>query len=321
MYRLTCSIEIRCSEGVLRLSHASEIEIKKDAGVLCDTLRLTLPKIIRWRGAERNPIRRGDEIRVWLGYNDRNRLAFVGLVRKIEPHTPMVIEAQDMMCRYQTVDAKKKAYTSTTLNTLLKDQGVDCVIKGTQSVGAYRVECNTVSELLSSLHRQGIRSMMRIGGSDEPTMYSGLIISPPDVRTFLADERTIADKSKLQYAHADSVRFLVRVKNNSTTKAKRRDMKRVEVGYKDGELRTFNVINMTEAEMREYAEVQYAKLQQGGLSGEVTLFGGEIVDKLDGVRVIIEGHDEGVYQVERNNITWGSGGFRQCLTINTKLSQ
>lgn len=39
-------------------------------------------------------------------------------------------------------------------------------ITGTQSIGAYRVECDTVSELLYALKKQGVFSMMRRGRAE-----------------------------------------------------------------------------------------------------------------------------------------------------------
>ena len=323
MYKLTCNIEISTAEGQIPLDHCANVEVKKHADTLCDTAEITLPRRVRWRNVAKNPIRRGDAVRISLGYDGRNHLAFVGTVRRVQPNIPMVIECVDTMAKYQTQEAKKKAYTATTLNQLLKDQGIDADIKGTQSIGAYRVECNTVSELLDALKKQGVRSMMRIGAGSEPKMYAGMAMSPSDQRTFdFDDHRNIASRASLQYAPADEVRFLVRVKNLSTKTEGKRKNKRiapVEIGYKDGELRTFNVINMTEAEMRKYAEEQLALLKKGGLSGSFDVFGGEIIDKLDLVRLTLDGEDAGTWQIEKNDISWGDGGFRQRLTVGSKV--
>ena len=319
MYRLTCDIEINTSEGVIRLDHAESVKIEKHSDTLSDVASVTLPQRIRWRNVEKNPIRRGDNIKISLGYDGRNHLAFVGFVRRVTPDTPMLIEAQDLMCQFQTQEAKKLSYASTTLNQLLADQGINAEIKGTQSIGAYRVECNTVSELLDALKKQGIRSMMRIGAGSEPKMYAGLAMAPTDARTFDFDDHSnIVSRADLKYQPADEVRFLVRVKNNSTQG--KRKIQNVEVGYKDGELRTFNVVGMTESEMKSYANEQLERLKTGGLSGSLTVFGGEIIDKLDALRLTLDGENVGTWQVERNNINWGSGGFRQRLTIGSKLS-
>lgn len=323
MYRLTCYIEIRTAEGVIRLDHAAAVTIGKHADRLCDTAEITLPRRIRWRNIAKNPISRGDEVRISLGYDGRDHLAFVGTVSRVSPGTPMTIEAQDPMAAFQTRAARRTAYTSVTLDRLLADQGLEAEIKGSQTLGAYRVESDTVSELLDALKKQGVRTMMRIGAGSEPRMYAGLAMSPADARTFaLDDHANVASRADLRYEPADGKRFLVRVVNHSTAQGGQRSRSQtaVEAGSSGGELRTFNVVGMTEAEARSYAEEQLARLRQGGLSGSITAFGGEIVDKLDALSLTLDGNPAGTWQVEKNDIQWGEGGFRQRLTLGTRLS-
>lgn len=324
MLHLTCHITIETASGTLTLESATEVSIKKDTDVLCDTATITLPRRVRWKNAKECPITRGCSVRIMLGYNGRNHLAFVGTVRTVSPATPMVIECVDLMAQYQAQQTIKKSYASTTLNQLLADQGIAAQIKGTQSIGAYRVECNTVSELLDALKKQGIRSLMRIGAGTEPVLYAGMAMSATDARTFsFSNLSNMVSRAGLQYTPQDSVRFLVRVKNLSTKESGKRsgkNTKPIEVGFADGELRTFNVINMTKEEMKTYANEQLERLKHGGLSGDFTAFGGEIVDKLDAVHISLDGTDLGTWQVEKNTITWGASGFRQKITIGTKLS-
>ena len=324
MYRLTCDIEIETGEGVIRLDHAESVTVEKHADRLVDTATIVLPRRIRWRNVEKNPIRRGDKVTIRLGYDGDNRLAFVGNVARVTPDTPMTIMAKDPMAQMQTRKAKKLAYTSVTLNRLLADQGLTPEIKGSQALGAYRVECDTVAELLDALKKQGIRSMMRIGAGSGPKMSAGLAMSPADARTFAFDDHAnIASRADLRFETAEETRFLVRVKNHSTVsdgKRKNKPIKPVEVGHTDGELRTFNVVGMSEGEMKAYAEAQLAKLKQGGLSGSLTVFGGEIVDKMDALSLTLDGSQAGTWQVERNDISWGDSGFRQRLTIGSRLN-
>lgn len=318
MYYLSCGIEIETTEGTVRLRWCESVTIQKLVEKLCDTCTVTLPRRLRWSNVQKNPIRRGDRIRIKLGYNGDNRLAFVGRVRAIKPGIPMTIECQDEMCLYQTQKAVKMAYPQADLQTMLHDQGIEAVINGRQTLGSYRVECNTVAELLSALGGQGIRAMYRIGAGDNPVMYAGLGIRPTDARKFnFDDHQNLVSRAELNYTPADSVRFLVRVKNLSTNGAK--CVKKVEVGDTDGELRTFNVINMDENQMKTYAEQQMKQLQQGGLSGSLVAFGSEIVDKHDSVCLRLDDVNVGRYDVMGNEIRWGADGFRQKITIGTKL--
>ena len=319
MYRLTCDIQIETSDGRVTLDHASSVSIKKDADRLTDVATITLPRRLRWTNVDKNPIRRGDPVRISLGYDDSNHLAFVGTVARVSTDTPLTIECQDPMAALQTLKAKHLAYTSVTLDRLLADQGLAPVVKGSQSLGAYRVECNTVAELLDALKRQGIRSHYRLGSSSEPRLYSGLLLAPDDVRTFPFDDHlNVVSRANLRYTPADQVRFLVRVKCRET--ASSRSVSTFDLGDPDGELRTFNVVSMTPAEVRSYASDQLSLLRRGSLSGSLTVFGGEIVDVLDAISLTLDSSPVGTFQVSKNDISWGPSGFRQSLTIGTKIN-
>ena len=45
--------------------------------------KLTLPKRMLWDSKEGAPLRRGDKVRISLGYDDDLQLAFVGYIREI----------------------------------------------------------------------------------------------------------------------------------------------------------------------------------------------------------------------------------------------
>lgn len=319
MYSLTCDIEIRTAAGPLRLRHASAVQISKSADRLCDTLSLTLPRRVRWRNIDKNPIRRGDPVRVSLGYDGRDSLAFVGVVARVVPGAPMVVEAQDPMCLLQARGAVKKSYASVTLDRLLADQGLRAEVTGRQSLGAYRVESATVAELLDALSRQGVRSMMRVGAGAEPRLYAGLVIVPPDRRVFTADDRrNVADRSGLRYEADGTAPVLVRVKSHPA--AGRKGPAVVEAGSSGGSVHTFNVVGLTADEARQYALARLESLKAGGLSGSVTLFGGQVVDKLDALSVTLDGHRRGTWQVDRVEVSWGPGGFRQALTLGPRIT-
>ncbi len=64
MYCLTCDISIRTAEGLIRLTHAQSITVSKHADRLVDTATIVLPRRIRWRNVDKNPIRRGNEVSI-----------------------------------------------------------------------------------------------------------------------------------------------------------------------------------------------------------------------------------------------------------------
>ena len=158
MYRLTAKIEIAGAK-TWQLDFVTEVEITRDTEKLTDLCKITLPKKIKWDGETEIPVKRGDAVKVWLGYDDSNELAFVGYVKEVGFKTPVVLDCEDEMFKLKQMPAVKKAYKSVTVEQLLKDQGLtDVKVMGEQTLGAYRVTADTVASLLGKLQESGIRS-------------------------------------------------------------------------------------------------------------------------------------------------------------------
>lgn len=96
---------------------------------------------------------------------------------------------------------------------------------------------------------------------------------------------------------------------------------RVEVGDADGERRTLHTYNKTESELKAWAEQEMKRLKRDGLTGSLTTFGYRLVDKLDAVGIKIDGEKQGVYQVKKNVIKYGTGGFRQEITLGQRVAE
>lgn len=317
MYRLTAKIEITGAKS-WQLDFVTEVEITRDTEKLTDICKITLPKKIKWDGENEVPVKRGDAIKVWLGYDDRNELAFAGYVKEVGFKTPIVLECEDEMFKLKQMAAIKKAYKSTTLEQLLKDQGLtDVKVMGEQTLGAYRVTADTVASLLGKLQENGIRSFFRCEDG-KPVLYSGVIFERgTGVSQVFATGVNIINDQSLEQQKADTMRLNVKavsiLPNNKKIK--------VEVGDADGERRTITTYNKTESQLKAWAEQEIKRLKRDGLKGSLTTFGYKLVDKLDTVGVKIDGTPMGVYQVKKNVIKYGSGGYRQEVTLGLRVAE
>lgn len=319
MYRLCSKIEIKGSK-TWEIKFATAVEITLDTEKLTDECKITLPKKVRWDGETTMPVGRGDEVKVWLGYDDDLQLAFVGYVRDVGFKTPVVITCEDEMFRLKQQAAKKKAYKSVDVETLLRDQGLSCDIKvmGEQKLGAYRVTADTVAALLGHLQQNGIRSFFRYEDG-KPVLYCGVIFERDSTPSqAFATGVNIIDDGQLEQQKAENMRL--RVKAVSLMPDNKKKVK-VEVGDQDGELRTIHTYNKTESELKAWAEQEIKRLKQDGLAGSFKTFGYRLVDKLDAVGIKIDGAKQGVYQVKKNVIKYGTDGFRQEITLGQKVSQ
>lgn len=320
MFRLTAKIEIQSAKKWV-FDKVTSVEITRDIDTLTDTCVLQLPKKITWQGENSIPIKRGDEVTVWLGYDDNLQLGFRGFITTIGLKTPITIHCEDYLFKLKQQEATKKAYKSATIDRILADQnlGIKYKVFGEQSIGQYRVTADTVSALLGHLKDQGgIRSFIRIE-NNEPVLYCGVLFEQSSVphRQVYATGVNIIDDTQLDVQSAADIKLKVKaislLPNNKKI--------RVEIGDSDGETRTLHTYNKPEKELKAWAEQELKRLKRDGLTGSFTTFGGELVDKLDHFGVKIDGERKGVYQVQKNVIKYSPAGFRQEITIGARVAE
>lgn len=320
MYRLTAKIEItqKESRSVWTFDKVHSVEITRDSETLTDTCVLKLPRKIRWKGVDSNPLRRGDSIKIWLGYDNRLELAFAGYLTTIGFRPPITINCEDKMFELKSLETKKKAYTKVTIEELLRDQGLgdmNLKVVGEQNIGQYRVTAKTVTELLGNLKDNGgIRTFFKLSDG-EPTLYSGVLFpfEKGYSQVFKTGVNIIKDES-LKKQNAEDVRLKVKAVSLLPNNKKIR----VEVGYTDGETRTIHAYNKTEPELKAWAEQELKRMTRDGLTGSFTTFGHKLIDKLENVALILYGEKKGIYQVTKNVIKYSPEGFRQEITIGNR---
>lgn len=317
MFRLCAKIEIKGDHN-WSFDFVTAVEISRDIDRLTAEAKITLPKKIKWNGSIEIPVRRGDSVRISLGYDGNLQLAFVGWVRDVGFKTPVVITCEDDMFKLKQMPAVKKAYRSVNLETLLKDQGIThrLNIMGEQSLGAYRVNADTVASLLGKLSEQGVRSFFRYENG-EPILYCGVLFerdSKP-AQLFKTGLNIISDQS-LQQQRAENMRLRVKAVSLLPDNKKIK----IEVGDSDGELRTIHTYNKTENELIVWAQQEIRRLKRDGLTGSFTTFGYRLVDPLDAIGLIIDGSNMGVYQVKKVLVRYGDGGFRQIITLGARIA-
>lgn len=312
MYSLTARLEID-SALRWRLDQLTEAEVVRSVDNLTATARISLPKQIRWNGAATLPLRHGDAVRLWLGYDGRMELAFSGYIRRIGLKTPVVLECEDDMYQLKQQPAQRLAYTNASIEQLLRDQSIGYPLRvmGEQRLGAYRVQADTVASMLGQLGQQGIRAFF-VPTATGSELCCGVLFDRDGVaKHSFATGRNIIDDRDLKQQRADDMRICVHAIGLMP------DNKRihVQVGDADGERRTLHTYNKTEAELRAWAEQEVARLKRDGLCGRFTTFGGSLVGLLDMVSISIDGHSMGTHQVQANTIKYGTAGFRQEITI------
>ena len=319
MYCLTAKVRIisQISQKQWDIDRISSVRILRDTESLTDTCTLTLPRSIRWEGQKEVPFRPGDMVQVHLGYDGDTELAFRGYIRRIKRGNPMTLELEDEMYQMKKLSAVKKAYKSTTIRQLLEDQGTGCRLRvmGEQHLGRYRVTVQTVAELLSDLRKQGIRSFF-CTESGSPVLYAGVLFDHPKrpTQVLRTGQNIVTDNTEQQ--RAEDMKLRVKVVAISPDNKKTE----VELGDKGGELRTLTCYNKSKEEAKAWGEQEMKRLKRDGLTGKLTTFGYRLLDKLDTVGVVIDGQRMGIYQINKNTITFGTSGYRQEVELGRRVN-
>lgn len=320
MYTLTCLMTLWAGNGkIYRLPFLTKAEITYSLENLTQTCKVTLPKQLLWDGKTDLPLHRGDPMELQLGYNKKNRLLFSGYLANIGVQTPLELTFEDDMFRLKQWPTVKKAYRNVDLQTLLEDQELPYAVKvyGTTALGAYRVIQDTVAELLDDLAKSGFRFFFKTDKTGVPVLHGGIIFDRSEAqRVVISTGVNLIDDKNLKRQYKDDVKVLVKVISHT---GKNNKAHTVEVGKKGGETRTVRVAGMTEAEMKEKGEALLKLYKRDGLSGDLTTFGEPAAQLLDHVAVKLDGVRMGIYQVAKNEISFGTDGYRQKIKLGRRV--
>lgn len=319
MLKLSAKVEIT-GEKKWVFEKITACEIVRDSEALTTTCKLTLPRKVKWKGETSNPIKRGDKISVWLGYDDNLQLAFTGYVLRKGFKAPIEIFCEDEMFMLKQKQCVKKSYKNVDIQTLLKDQGLpyDIKVLGEQNIGQYRVNFENVAELLAHLKENNIRTFFRIE-NDKPVLYCGVLFDHGnEMRQVFATGINIISDSSLDEQKAEDMKIKLKVVSLQPDNKKKI---KVEVGDADGEKRTLHCYGKTEAEAKAWGKQELERLKRDGLTGSFQTFGHVLLDVLDVIGIKIDGERKGKYQVQKNTITFGSSGFRQDITLGARAAE
>ncbi len=324
MLRLSSKITIEGS-NTWEFTAISSCSIVEDTENLTDTCTIALPKKIKWAGAvgggANPPVKRGDKITVQMGYNDTLKTRFVGYVRRVSIGVPVKLECEDGMFMLKLAEVKKKGYKSVTLDQLVADILTGTGIKHTLIdknivLGPYRITRNTVAEELSELKREfGLMAYFRTV-SDEAILYVGFTYPFDGRRTerFVFSKNIVAEE--LEYRRKEDIKMKVKA---TSIQAKSSQRITVEVGDKDGELRTVYHYNLKRDELKVFAQSELERFKYTGYQGSFTGFGEPMVNKTDIADVTGSDGNRGKYLIKKVETTFGMDGYRQKIELGKIL--
>jgi hypothetical protein len=317
MIRLTSNIKI----GTYTFRGVVSVNIESSWDIFTDTCKITLPRRVSWKGKAlatgSDPlIKKGDQVSVSLGYDDKNTPIFEGYVTSVSSKIPVEITCEDKMWKLKQ-STFTNSYKTVTLKKLLQDMllgGIQFEAP-TVELGPFRVSKASPAQVLDELRNTYfLKSFFRAG-----KLYVGLAYwaSLQKTHKIRFDLHVPEDGNNLEFVRKEDIKIklviIVISKDNSKNE--------YQYGDKEGEERTFHYFNITKAQADEYAKKEEERLRYDGYRGSLTIFGqptffhGDVADITDPVYP----ERDGKYLVKAVSTSFGTDGFRQTLELDTRV--
>ncbi len=312
MIRLTTKVII----GAYAFEGVTNIEIESSWENLTDTCKITIPRRLSWAEKDITQIiKRGDKIKVYIGYGGVNNLVFQGFIRDFDTQIPIVVTCEDAMFLLKKGN-QNRSYKTVNTEQLIKDMVGSIMpfeVVANAGLGNYKVKNATAAKVLEHLRSHYfIKSFCRAG-----KLYVGLayIAKLQRVHNFYFNTESIIDHS-LQFKLKDDVRLSLKGIIMYADNKK----KEVPVGDDDGEQRTFHYYNRPESEVKKSLEAHLERLKYTGYYGSFVAFGLPQVNHGDIVNLKDDKYFErnGKYLVKKVSSTFGFGGYRQTIELEAK---
>ncbi len=333
----------------IELDFINEVEVNTSYDKMTDTAKVMFPRNINYEGENifvgRTALfKRGDAIKIELGYDPKLRTVFEGYITKIGANNPILIECEDKMFILKNTNItypektgtilygksgkplKKPIITSDpiTLNQLLDYMiPIDITYKiivnnstGTSIVsdvnlGNFRATKVSITEILDTLKKEyGLYSYFQNG-----VLYVGLPTNSAKSNTEeFAFEETIINSEDLEYQQADDLNLKVVAISMDSNNTK----KQVEVGNTDGSQRTYYTYNASDEDLLVFANSKLKEIKYTGYVGKIKTFGEPFVRHGDIAKITSKKFPEqdGYYSIVGVNYNMSVGdAYKQVVDI------
>src|SRR6478752_5314465 len=192
MLALSCDMTI----GDYNFSFVNEVEITSTWENLTDLATIRIPKALRLKkdGVVDNVItagpdalwKRGQPVKIRLGYNGSNDLRFNGVITKVKPNRPLEFECEDLMWRLKQITIKKYSSPSVTIPELLAAIMPADIPFTAESVnlGKFIIEQATIAEVLDFIKKEfGLSAYFQDG-----QLYVGFAYKLSSISDFALNE-------------------------------------------------------------------------------------------------------------------------------------
>lgn len=277
MNHLYHNIEIRVTIGEnIQFTRCKSIHIEKSIQLLTGTARLELPREFRNAidaGGKSvdihgksilNFMKRGDTIKIELGYDGDLQIEFEGYITKIGADFPLILECEDEMFQLKKAPKVSKSVTSGKLVDILKaiiPKDYNVVFKEEYVIGKWVIDKATPYEALEELRN---KMSLRAYFKDSKTLCVGLPVDfePTQTHGFNFSEN-VRRGSNLKFERKED--RLLEVTITSTQKNGTKIS--YSVGDKGGDTTSINIPQLNKEEIKLWANRIYGSRNYDGFEG------------------------------------------------------
>lgn len=313
MIRLSSKVEI----GKYTFNGLVAVQIETSWDTFTDTAALVFPLRLDWDKTLKDYIKRGDRVKIYLGYDDNNRLAFQGFIKSIKASIPVEIELEDMAYLF-----KRENITFSIPDASLADV-LDKVVPGNVPIAAqpdnlglaaFRISNMTPAQVLDEISQHYFQKFWFRDGQ----LYAGLAYWPETRQSHRFHFQRNIISHDLEYLDEDQVNIKLKVISVDKDNVK----KEYEYGDPEGEQRTIYYYNKEKADIDAIAEEEISRMRFTGYRGSFETFGEPYCNHGDEVILADNEYPErnGSYLVKAVRRSFGDGGYRQEIELDVKLS-
>lgn len=318
MFVLNCKIEF---EGGKRwtLTQVCGVKIVRDANSMMDWCEIELPGKMRWDTKRECPLQCRDKVKVYLGYDGKLELAFKGYVTKVYDLGGLRIFCGNEMFMLKEKVMNRGTHNVTSFNEFMRALVKDTNIRIDESISIGEIYENgiTLGSFFDNLYKRYQIRTYFILNDEEETLCFGVIRNNKIKAVYDIEKNVIKNNLTLNKPTCQGLEIMcvsVSRTNEKITSTRYVDVppfKKVVFRYRE----------LTQQQLDKEVFRRAVELYNTKYTGNILVFGGNLVEKYDLIGIKENGEKRGLYEVAKNVITFGQNGFRQQITLGNERQQ
>lgn len=318
MLVLNCRIEFKGKRS-WSLTQVKNIKIERNTDSLMDWCEIELPSKIKWDEKRECPIKRGDSVKIWLGYNEELELAFRGVViNTYNLETLKIFCGNDMYMLSRKAMERGSHRVQDFIGFIKKITGESNIrIDEKINIGEVYENGASVGAFFDTLYRKYNIRAYYILVEDHSKLCFGRIKNSKIKAVYDVEKHVIKNNLTINRAIEEGIEINLISISNTNEKIVRIDY----IGVPPFTKKFYRYRNLTEDELKAESDRIHKEYLIRTYAGSITVFGGRLIEKYDLIGLKENGKRIGIYEVVKNVITFGLKGFRQTITIGNEKKE